>query len=134
MKSRAAIAWEANRPLEIEEVDLEGPKAGEVLVRIVTTSLCHTDVFTLSGRVFYVDLVGDDTAPRELPVATPAVDPRIDPAGDRVAYVHQGAVRVIDITDNGDEDRDRILVEPDGEHVTWGLADLVSAAKAPGLR
>jgi S-(hydroxymethyl)glutathione dehydrogenase/alcohol dehydrogenase len=49
MKTRAAIAWEANRPLEIEEVDLEGPKDGEVLVRIVTTSLCHTDVFTLSG-------------------------------------------------------------------------------------
>ncbi|PMR67851.1 S-(hydroxymethyl)glutathione dehydrogenase/class III alcohol dehydrogenase [Halomonas heilongjiangensis] len=50
MKTRAAIAWEPNRPLEIEEVDLEGPKAGEVLVRIVTTSLCHTDLFTLSGR------------------------------------------------------------------------------------
>lgn len=50
MKTRAAIAWEANRPLEFEEVDLEGPKTGEVLVRIVTTSLCHTDVFTLSGR------------------------------------------------------------------------------------
>ena len=50
MKTRAAIAWEANRPLEIEEIDLEGPRDGEVLVRIVTTSLCHTDVFTLSGR------------------------------------------------------------------------------------
>ncbi|MEP4037565.1 S-(hydroxymethyl)glutathione dehydrogenase/class III alcohol dehydrogenase [Pseudophaeobacter sp.] len=50
MKTRAAIAWEPNRPLEIEEIDLEGPKEGEVLVRIVTTSLCHTDVFTLSGR------------------------------------------------------------------------------------
>jgi S-(hydroxymethyl)glutathione dehydrogenase/alcohol dehydrogenase len=50
MKTRAAIAWEPNRPLEIEEVDLDGPKDGEVLVRIVTTSLCHTDVFTLSGK------------------------------------------------------------------------------------
>ncbi len=50
MKTRAAIAWEPNRPLEIEEIDLEGPKEGEVLVRIVTTSLCHTDTFTLSGR------------------------------------------------------------------------------------
>lgn len=50
MKTRAAIAWEPNRPLEIEEIDLEGPKDGEVLVRIVTTSLCHTDVFTLSGQ------------------------------------------------------------------------------------
>jgi len=50
MKTRAAIAWAPNQPLEFEEVDLEGPKDGEVLVRIVTTSLCHTDVFTLSGR------------------------------------------------------------------------------------
>lgn len=50
MKTRAAVAWEPNRPLEIEEIDLEGPKDGEVLVRIVTTSLCHTDMFTLSGR------------------------------------------------------------------------------------
>lgn len=50
MKTRAAIAWEPNRPLEIEEIDLEGPKDAEVLVRIVTTSLCHTDLFTLSGK------------------------------------------------------------------------------------
>ncbi len=50
MKTRAAIAWAPNQPLEIEEIDLEGPKDGEVLVRIVTTSLCHTDVFTLSGE------------------------------------------------------------------------------------
>ena len=50
MKVRAAVAWEANRPLEIEEIDLEGPKDGEVLIRIVTTSLCHTDMFTLSGK------------------------------------------------------------------------------------
>lgn len=49
MKIRAAFAWEPNRPLEIEEIDLDGPKEGEVLIRIVTTSLCHTDMFTLSG-------------------------------------------------------------------------------------
>lgn len=91
-------------------------------------------VFTLSGRVFYVDLVGDDAAPCELPVASPAVDPRIAPAGDRVAYVHQGAVRVVDIADDGDPDRDRVLVEPDGEHVTWGLADLVSAEEMSRVR
>jgi len=49
MKSRAAVAWEAGKPLTIEEVDVEGPKAGEVLVRIVATGVCHTDAFTLSG-------------------------------------------------------------------------------------
>lgn len=50
MKSRAAIAWEAGKPLEIAEIDVEGPKAGEVLVRIVATGVCHTDAFTLSGK------------------------------------------------------------------------------------
>ena len=50
MKTRAAIAWVPNRPLEIEEIALEGSKWGEVLVRIVNTSLCHTDMFTLSGK------------------------------------------------------------------------------------
>jgi S-(hydroxymethyl)glutathione dehydrogenase / alcohol dehydrogenase len=49
MKTRAAVAWEANKPLSIEEVDLAGPKTGEVLVRIVATGVCHTDAFTLSG-------------------------------------------------------------------------------------
>ena len=49
MKSRAAVAWEAGKPLSIEEVDVASPKAGEVLVRIVATGVCHTDAFTLSG-------------------------------------------------------------------------------------
>ena len=49
MKTRAAVAFAAGKPLEIVEVDLEGPKAGEVLVRMVATGVCHTDAFTLSG-------------------------------------------------------------------------------------
>jgi S-(hydroxymethyl)glutathione dehydrogenase/alcohol dehydrogenase len=49
MKSRAAVARSAGQPLSIEEVDVEGPRAGEVLVRIVATGVCHTDAFTLSG-------------------------------------------------------------------------------------
>ncbi|WP_370320675.1 S-(hydroxymethyl)glutathione dehydrogenase/class III alcohol dehydrogenase [Oricola sp.] len=49
MKTRAAVAFEAGKPLEIVEVDLEGPKAGEVLVEIKATGICHTDEFTLSG-------------------------------------------------------------------------------------
>ena len=50
MKTRAAVAWEAGKPLEIETIDLDGPKAGEVLLRIVATGVCHTDAFTLSGE------------------------------------------------------------------------------------
>ena len=49
MKTRAAVAWEAGKPLSIEEVDLAGPKEGEVLVRLVATGVCHTDAYTLSG-------------------------------------------------------------------------------------
>ena len=49
MKTRAAVAFEAGKPLEIVEVDLEGPKPGEVLVEIMATGVCHTDEFTLSG-------------------------------------------------------------------------------------
>ena len=49
IKSRAAVAFAANQPLQIVEVDVEPPKKGEVLVRIVATGVCHTDAFTLSG-------------------------------------------------------------------------------------
>ena len=50
MKTRAAVAFEAGKPLEIEEIDLDGPKAGEVLLRNVATGVCHTDAFTLTGE------------------------------------------------------------------------------------
>ncbi|PVE54566.1 S-(hydroxymethyl)glutathione dehydrogenase/class III alcohol dehydrogenase [Arthrobacter sp. TPD3018] len=49
MKTRAAVAFEAKKPLEIVELDLEGPKAGEVLVEIMATGICHTDAYTLDG-------------------------------------------------------------------------------------
>jgi S-(hydroxymethyl)glutathione dehydrogenase/alcohol dehydrogenase len=49
MKTRAAVAFEAKKPLEIVELDLEGPKFGEVLVEIMATGLCHTDAYTLGG-------------------------------------------------------------------------------------
>ncbi len=49
MKTRAAVAFGAGKPLEIVEADLEGPRAGEVLVEIMATGVCHTDMFTLSG-------------------------------------------------------------------------------------
>jgi S-(hydroxymethyl)glutathione dehydrogenase/alcohol dehydrogenase len=49
MEVRAAVAWEAGKPLSIEKVELAGPKAGEVLVEIKATGICHTDEFTRSG-------------------------------------------------------------------------------------
>ena len=49
MKTRAAVAFEVNKPLEIVELDLEGPKAGEVLIEIKATGICHSDLHTLNG-------------------------------------------------------------------------------------
>jgi S-(hydroxymethyl)glutathione dehydrogenase/alcohol dehydrogenase len=49
MKTRAAVAFEAGKPLEIVELDLEGPRPGEVLVEVKATGICHTDAYTLSG-------------------------------------------------------------------------------------
>jgi S-(hydroxymethyl)glutathione dehydrogenase/alcohol dehydrogenase len=49
MKTRAAVAWTAKQPLSIETIDLDGPNAGEVLVEVMATGLCHTDAYTLDG-------------------------------------------------------------------------------------
>lgn len=50
MKTRAAIALAPNQPLVVEEIDLDGPRAGEVLVEIMATGVCHTDAYTLEGK------------------------------------------------------------------------------------
>lgn len=50
MKIRAAVCWEPKRPLEIEEIGIEGPRAGECLVKLAATGVCHTDAYTMSGR------------------------------------------------------------------------------------
>ncbi|MDB5532996.1 MAG: Alcohol dehydrogenase GroES-like protein, partial [Hyphomicrobiales bacterium] len=49
MKTRAAVAFAAKKPLEIVELNLDGPRAGEVLIEVKATGICHTDDFTLSG-------------------------------------------------------------------------------------
>ena len=91
-------------------------------------------VFTLSGRLFHVDLTDPVGEPYELPATRPVVDPRVSPTGDRVAYVSGGALRVIDIPAAEAGHRDRIIATPDGEHVTWGLADFVAAEEMNRLR
>jgi len=50
MKIKAAVCWEPAQPLAIEDIDLAGPRAGECLVRLVATGVCHTDAYTMSGR------------------------------------------------------------------------------------
>jgi len=50
MKIRAAVAWEANKPLSVEEIEIDGPGEGEVLLQVIASGVCHTDAFTLSGN------------------------------------------------------------------------------------
>ena len=50
MKARAAVAWAPKQPLSIEEIEVEGPREGEVLLKVVASGVCHTDAFTLSGE------------------------------------------------------------------------------------
>ena len=50
MKCRAAVAWEVKQPLQIEDIEVEGPREGEVLLKVIASGVCHTDDFTLSGE------------------------------------------------------------------------------------
>ncbi|MGM1057730.1 prolyl oligopeptidase family serine peptidase [Saccharothrix sp. Mg75] len=78
-------------------------------------------VFALSGRLFVVELATG--AVRELPAAGPVVDPRLDPTGRRVGYVADGALHVVDLGTGAD----RVAAAPDGDEVTWGLAEFIAA-------
>nr|WP_240942237.1 prolyl oligopeptidase family serine peptidase [Planosporangium thailandense] len=75
-------------------------------------------VFALAGRLFHTDLAAGDV--REIPSAGAVVDPRIDPTGQRIAYVSSGALHVVDLDGN-----DQVLAAEDG--VTWGLAEFIAA-------
>ncbi len=80
MKTRAAVAFAAKQPLEIVELDLEGPKAGEVLVEIMATGICHTDAYTLDGldsEGLFPSILGHEGAGvvREVGVGVTSVKP-----------------------------------------------------------
>ena len=78
-------------------------------------------VFALSGQVFSVPLGGPDPAPRLIETKTPALDPRVNPSGGLVAYVHEGALRVTNLATG----EDWVIAREDG--VTFGLAEFVAA-------
>ncbi len=80
MKTRAAVAFAPKQPLEIVEVDLEGPRAGEVLVEIMATGICHTDAYTLDGldsEGLFPSILGHEGAGvvREVGVGVTSVQP-----------------------------------------------------------
>jgi len=85
--------------------------------------------FTLSGRLFTVSLA-EGSAPRELDVPGPVIDPRPSPTGTHVAYVTAGALRVAAV----DGSTDTALAEPDGDDVTWGLAEFIAAEEMQRFR
>ncbi|MFJ6072509.1 prolyl oligopeptidase family serine peptidase [Streptomyces sp. NPDC093065] len=96
-------------------------EGGAGIVGYATDTAVELASFALSGRLFAAELrVG--TA-RELPVPGPVIDPRPSPDGRHIAYVARGALRVVDAEGDGD----RALTEPDGEGVTYGLAEFVAA-------
>lgn len=57
LRNIAAIAWEAKKPLTVEDVQVAPPQAGEVRIKITHTALCHTDAYTLDGHVRFLNLV-----------------------------------------------------------------------------
>src|SRR5439155_1467198 len=77
--------------------------------------------FSVGGRLFVADLVAGGS--RELPAAQPVFDPRLDPAGRRLAYVCSGDLRIIDV----ETGQDRVLASEDDPDVSWGMAEFVAA-------
>jgi dipeptidyl-peptidase-4 len=81
----------------------------------------HLAAFTLSGRLFVADI--NTATVRELPTVHPVADPRPSPDGRTIAYLSQGALRVIDSTGTGH----RTLAEPDHAEIRWGAAEFIAA-------
>ncbi|MCK1821055.1 prolyl oligopeptidase family serine peptidase [Streptomyces sp. XM83C] len=96
-------------------------EGGAGIVGYATDAAVELASFALSGRLFTAELRAGTA--RELPVAGPVVDPRPSPDGRHVAYVARGALRVVG-AEGGD---DRALAEPEGEGITYGLAEFIAA-------
>ncbi|MDS1272084.1 prolyl oligopeptidase family serine peptidase [Lipingzhangella sp. LS1_29] len=125
-------------------------ETGGGIVSYSTDRAMRTAVFALGGRLYVVSLASGEPqeradgvatgTPRELPVATPAVDPVLSPDGSRLAYVHNGAVRVLEL----DSGVDMVLAHPGtgagetpeetSDTVTWGLAEFIAAEEMQRTR
>ena len=95
------------------------------IVAYATDADVTVAAFALSGRVYAVSLTGQGASAQEVPTRAPALDPRPDPTGRRLAYVCDGALRVTELSGTGP---DRVLADPDGAPgVTFGLAEFIAA-------
>src|SRR3984957_9484006 len=101
------------------------------IVAYATDRAGEIAVFGLSGQVSAVPLGEDAPTPRLIPTQTPALDPRPDSTGTKVAYVHGGALRVVDLVSG----HDSVIAEPAGQDlVTFGLAEFVAAEEMGRFR
>ncbi|MEW9529179.1 DPP IV N-terminal domain-containing protein [Microbispora sp. NPDC049125] len=98
------------------------------VVAYATDQRARLAAFALSGELYLADLAEGDV--RVLPAAGPVIDPRLDPSGARVAYVTGGALHVLDIATG----TDTTLAAPDGDEVTYGLAEFVAAEEMDRMR
>ena len=103
-------------------------ESGGGIVSYATDSDGNVASFVLSGKVWLADLV--EGGARELPTVGAAIDPRVDPRGQHVAYCADGSLRIVG-ADGTDE---RALVEPDGYEVVWGQAEFVAAEEMDRYR
>jgi dipeptidyl-peptidase-4 len=95
------------------------------IVAYATDDDVRLAAFAWSGQVYAVDLTRPDASPYPVPTKAPVLDPRPDPTGHRVAYVHAGALRVADLAGPGE---DRVLADPRGAgRVSFGLAEFIAA-------
>ncbi len=95
------------------------------IVAYATDAALEVAVFSWSGRVYAVDLTRAEASPHEVAVPSPALDPRPDPTGKRLAYVCAGAMRVASLADPAE---DQVLADPQGApHLTFGLTEFIAA-------
>ena len=151
MKTRAAVAFEAKKPLEIVELDLEGPKAGEVLVEIKATGICHTDAYTLDGfdsEGIFPSILGHEGAGivrevgagRHLGQARRPCDPALHagmPAVQKLPQPEDQSVhRDPRHPGQGPDARRHLALQPQGQdHLPLhGLLDLLELHRAAGDR
>jgi len=125
MKTRAAVAFEAKKPLEIVELDLEGPKDGEVLVEIMATGICHTDAYTLDGldsEGLFPSILGHEGAGivREIGKGVTSVA-----AGDHVIPLYTPECAVAKIREDAPFDKSCYI----GCGVTTGIGAVTNTAK-----
>jgi dipeptidyl-peptidase-4 len=110
---------------EIPEAErIRRERARELASGIVAYSAdeaCRTVAFALDGQLWA--LASDQPLPRLVPTAGPVTEPRIDPTGQRVAYVTDGALHVVDL----DTDVNRVLATPEHAEITYGLPEHVAA-------